>query len=39
MGMLHKVDELWKKNSFFYDDLKYEWDIYGVGDFVMYLYD
>ena len=32
MGMLHKVEKVWRKNSF-YDELKCEWDMHSADDF------
>ena len=39
MGMLRQVEEARNKNTIFYDGLKSEWDMHGVGDFVMSLGD
>ena len=36
MGMLHKVEDVWrKKKKFFYDKLKYEWDMHSADNLVM----
>ena len=34
MGMLHKMEEVWRKNSL-YDELKCEWDVHYADDLVM----
>ena len=36
MGMLHKVEEVWRNNSL-YDKLKCEWDMHFADDLVMCL--
>ena len=36
--MLHKVEEVWKKLSF-YDELKCDWDMHSADDLVMCLGD
>ena len=36
MGMLHKVEEVWRNNSH-YDELKCEWDMHSADDLVMCL--
>ena len=36
MGMLHKMEEICKKTSF-YDELKGEWDMHDVDDLVVCL--
>ena len=38
MGILHKVEEVWKKNSL-YDEQKCEWDMHSANDLVMCLGD
>ena len=34
MRMLHKVQDVWKKNSL-YDELNVEWDVNNIDDLVM----
>ena len=36
--MLHKVEEVWRKNAF-YDELKCEWDMHSADDSIMCLCD
>ena len=39
MGMLHKVEDVWRKKQSFYDELKGEFDMHSADDLVMCLGD
>ena len=39
MGMLHKVEEVWRKKQSFNDELKCEWDKHSADDLFMCLGD